>query len=458
VPDYTIDQLKLIEVRPLWRKALLIVPVAAALFLTWHAVRWCLGKSIAESARDVETARMALNLAPDDPQAQYTLAVLNNRSFLPAETAESLRYYEQAAALSPHDFRLWLELGSARERAGDVAGAERALRQAAQLAPNYAIPRWILGNVLLRQEKWDEAFAELRRAGDADPTLRPQVFNLAWRVYGENVQAVTAAVGNSGAARAQLAQYLVAQKRVDDAVRLWASLSADEKLAQRATGDGLLKTLFEKHQYHQALNVFKDISENNAPGVEIGHLVNGGFENEVGPPGTNLFDWQVVQVPQTQMRLDAVVSAGGKRSLRIIFNAPSALDFKNVSQFVAVEPGASYRLDFVVRTEDLKGSSTLQTVVVDAANPNRILAASDPAPNGSNEWRPVNVQFTAPLGTEGITIRLARPQCLAAVCPVFGKVWYDDFNLQRVGGSGGGGQPRAADGNAGQQQQSVNAR
>lgn len=433
--ELTADQLKLISVRPLLVRLLLVVPIALALLLTWYGIRWCLGKSIAESASDLETARMALSLAPDDPQTQYTLAVLNNRSFLPEETAESLRRYEQAAALSPHDYRLWLELGSAREHSGDIGGAERALRQAAQLAPNYSMPRWLLGNLLLRQGKWDEAFAELRRAGDADPTLRPQVFNLAWRVYGENVQAVTAAVGSSGAARAQLAEYLVAQKRVDDAVRLWSSLNPDEKIAQRGTGEALMKTLFEKHQYHRVLDVYHDITENDPGGPALGHLINGGFENEVGPPGASLFDWQVVQVPQTQMRLDAVVSAGGKRSLRIIFNAPSALDFKNVSQFVVVEPGASYRLDFVVRTEDLKGSSTLQAEVVDAANPNRVLAASSPAPNGSNEWQPVRVEFTTPAETEGVTIRLARPQCLAAVCPVFGKIWYDDFNLQRVGGS-----------------------
>lgn len=433
--EITSDQLKLINLRALPLRLLIVIPVGIALLLTWYGIRWCLAKSIAESAPDIETARMALALGPDDPQTQYTLAVLNNRSFLPEETAESLRRYEQAAALSPHDYRLWLELGSAREHSGDVAGAERAFRQSAQLAPNYSTPRWLLGNLLLRQEKWDEAFAELRRAGDADPTLRPQVFNLAWRVYGENVQAVTAAVGNSGAARAQLAEYLVAQKRVDDAVRLWSSLSAEEKIAQRSTGEGLMKTLFEKHQYRRVLDVYHDITENNGQGPSLGHLINGGFENEVGPPGANLFDWQVVQIPQTQMRLDAVVSAGGKRSLRIVFNAPSALEFKNVSQFVAVESGATYRLDFVVRTEDLKGSSTLQVEVVDAGNPARVLGVSEPAPNGNNEWRPVSLQFTTPAETEGITIRLSRPQCLAAVCPVFGKIWYDDFNLQRVGGS-----------------------
>lgn len=431
--EITADKLKLISVRPVWRRALLVVPLALALYGVWYGVRWCLGNSIAETAADLETARLALRLAPDDPQTHYTVAVLSNRSLSPAEMGDSLRRYEEAAALSPHDFRLWIYLGRARESAGDVEGAERALKQAAQLAPNYWEPRWLLGNLLLRQERYDDAFAELRRAGDADPGLRPQVFNLAWRIYGENVQAVTAAVGNSAPARAQLAEYLVAQKRVDDAVRLWSSLNPDEKRSQRATGQALMNTLFERHDFHQVLNVYRDVSEDaqQAGGPDMGQIVNGGFETDVGPPGTNLFGWQMVQVPQTQIRIDAVVSAGGKRSLRIIFNAPSALDFKNVSQFVVVEPATRYRLDFVIRTEDLKGSSTLLTEVVDAGNANHVLAAAEPLPNGSNEWQPMTLEFTTPSETQGITIRLNRPQCLAAVCPVFGKVWYDDFNLQR---------------------------
>ncbi|MCV5480642.1 hypothetical protein OFN48_35405, partial [Escherichia coli] len=58
------DQLKLINVRPLWLRALLVVPLALVLFGAWYGVRWCVGKSIAETAPDLATARMALNLAP----------------------------------------------------------------------------------------------------------------------------------------------------------------------------------------------------------------------------------------------------------------------------------------------------------------------------------------------------------------------------------------------------------
>ena len=39
-------------------------------------------------------------------------------------------------------------------------------------------------------------------------------------------------------------------------------------------------------------------------------------------------------------------------------------------------------------------------------------------------------------GAEAILIRFTRTPCTDAVCPIFGKVWYDDFNLQRFGRGG----------------------
>src|ERR1041385_6402279 len=60
-----------------------------------------------------------------------------------------------------------MALGIAQEQAGDPAKAEQALKRAVALAPAYAYPHWYLGNLLLRNNRYDEAFAELQeQAGD----------------------------------------------------------------------------------------------------------------------------------------------------------------------------------------------------------------------------------------------------------------------------------------------------
>ena len=89
-----------------------------------------------------EVAEFALTLAPNDPQTHYTLAVFDEKVFSPENLQKSLAEYEQSAALSPNDYRVWLGLGNARERSGDAAGAELALRKSLELAPNYAPVHW----------------------------------------------------------------------------------------------------------------------------------------------------------------------------------------------------------------------------------------------------------------------------------------------------------------------------
>jgi len=116
--------------------------------------------------------------------------------------------------------------------------------------------------------------------------------------------------------------------------------------------------------------------------------------------------------------------------------ASSTLEKIKVSQTVVVEPGAQYRLEYYVRTQDLVSASTPVLSIVDAAD-GAALAASKPVPSGTNQWEKITLDFTTKPKHDGITIGFNRADCSdTQVCPIFGLVWYDDFILQRVGGPG----------------------
>lgn len=441
------DQIATIPLGALWRRALLVVPLVAAGWGVWSAGRWCLGNEVAlwvphvEGASGGDVARAAARLAPDDPQTHFTLARLAEKSFLPDELSEAVRGYERAASRSPNDFRLWVELGRARGTVGDAQGAESALRRAAELAPNYPEPRWYLGNLLLRQGRNEEAFAELRRAGDADPAkYRPQVFNMTWGAFGGDMQKMLETAGESASARASLADYLIGRGKIDEAVALWRALDAAGRREQFALGDRLRRTFVEARRYHDALAVERElVAGTGGPAPEAGLITNGGFESGVGPAGKNFFEWQITQAPGAQVNLDAREPRGGSHSLRVAFDSPDSLAFRNVSQLVAVQPSTRYRLEYYVRTESLNGTGTFLTLIGDAGGagqPPRAepLAASAPLPLGTSAWQQVTLEFTTGPGTQAVAVRVEREPCVAASCPVFGKIWYDDFNLQRAGG------------------------
>jgi tetratricopeptide (TPR) repeat protein len=424
------EQVKLITVSAPWKRALLLLPAALALMCAWYGLRWAAGGTLAEYAQDTETAEAAARLAPYSPLAYLRAARLRRISFLPEELPKALSEYERAAALAPNDYLIWLELGRARAASGDEEGGIRALRHAVELAPHYAQPRWLLGNALLRAGRAEEAFVELRRATEADPSLRPQVFNLAERFFGGEMTRVLDAVGRTPEARADLIGVLVGRGQLESALAVWTGFGTEERRRAAAAGGQLARALYTQKQYRRAAQVLADTGAI----VELGQVANGSFESDIGPAGRDIFGWQVQPPPAgLQVVVDARRARSGSRSLRLIFNASTQIDLNNVSQFLTVKPGARWRLSFFVRTEELRSAATATVQVLDAAT-SAVIASSQPAPTGTSEWRQETLEFTAGPNTEGLVLRLARAACADGVCPIFGRIWYDDFNLERLAG------------------------
>jgi hypothetical protein len=125
------------------------------------------------------------------------------------------------------------------------------------------------------------------------------------------------------------------------------------------------------------------------------------------------------------------VKHSGNRSLRVVFNGYSANTFANIWQIVAVEPNTRYRLDFYVRTKDLKTGGAPTVEVTNPLNSEPI-ASSKPIPTDTNDWQRMTIEFASPDKPDGLIVRTNRISC-DPLCPIFGTVWYDDFNLQRIG-------------------------
>ncbi|HEX8173611.1 MAG TPA: tetratricopeptide repeat protein [Pyrinomonadaceae bacterium] len=435
------DQLKLIDAGSAPVRAALVVVVLAALLCSWLALRWYAGSEIALAAPQLPedalgAAQSAARLAPDDPLARWALGSVLQRGFGVNDLQAAISEYKRAVSLSPGDFRLWTDLGRAEEQAGNMAESEKALRRAVELAPYYSWPRWHLGNFLLRRGRFDEALKELRRVAEDDPTKRGPVFDYAWTIYGGDAGAVSRALGGSPAVRSEFIAYLLGRKRLTEALEIWSGFSREQKKEFEPTGKLLVDTLVAEKRYRMALGVQRDLSNQQA-GFEIGRVSNGSFEGAVAQDGSDLFAWSVPSSAQARASLESGKAQDGSLSLRINFNASEALEL-NVSQLVAVEPGASYRLTFYVRTSGLKSASSPVVRILSAVDKSRI-AESAQSPTGDSEWQKISMDFKVPADVDGVILSISRATCAAdgGVCPIFGTVWYDDFNLQLAGREAG---------------------
>lgn len=405
---------------------------ALCCWASWFAARVALGRVLAETAPGLyrtwyegEAARVAgraVALSPTDPEAHHARAVA---SALGDDEGEAVGGLERAASLRPRHYLVWLRLGRGRERAGDVAGAVEAYREAARLAPAYAAPRWQLGNTLLRAGRLEEAFAELRAAAGSRPTLLPYTAELAWRAYGEDAGAMVAALRpETPRERAVLARFLAKRGRAAEAVEQWRAgggAAGDEE--RRA----LVAELIAARQFREAYEVWS--GKTPAGGV----LLDGGFE-EKGTGGGAGFGWQFARgLEGFGASLDVSGPREGARSLLLEFKGEPDASARLASQIVLVEPGSRYRLGFAARTEGLVSGGPPAVFVLDAGGPDaRALARAEPPPRDTGGWKSYELEFAAPDDTGAVVVAVRRVPCAAAPCPIFGRVWLDEFSLRKI--------------------------
>lgn len=415
-------------------KALMTLTVLLALFASWFVVRWYIGNTIAEyfhpEEHRLETAQMAVNLAPNDPLSHWRLGNLVLRELPPDQISVVVTEYEKAVSLSPNDYRMWMEFGGALEQAGEFDKAEKALRQAVKLAPSYAYPRWYLGNLLLRTDRYAEGFAELRRASEENSQFQAQLFTLAWQLNKNDFESLRATVGASPGMRAAFSQYLIERGRYDDGLKLWNSLTENEKKESRFAGDPIITSLMSARRYHKAMEIWNEVAPGPSYRAELGEILDGGFENNLAHGPGAVFGWQVQSNSQVQIGIDAGQGHSGSRSLRVYFQVRSHIDTINVSQLVPVKPNSEYEFECYLKTEKLESAETPVVLVVNAGD-DKFLAGSPGAPTGTADWQRISFSFRTGGQTEAVKVTMVRNSCAnSPVCPIFGTVWYDDFNLK----------------------------
>jgi len=398
--------------------------LALCLFCGWMAFRVGLSRMFSVYAAKVgslDAAETAARATPSDPQARFVHAALLKEY---GKLDEAVREYEQAVMLRPRDYVMWLELGLARDQNEDQEGALAALEEAVRLAPDYSEPRWQLANLELRAGRFDEAFAEMRRASLNRPALLPQLIDLAWSIYGGNVPATERAVGaETPAAKLALARFLVKKGKAADAARIFLAIENVTEEDERV----LLAELLAAKQFRVAYEVW---TRRTKRGASDALFNNSGFEEKIDLKEQG-FGWQVARdVSTVQVSLDNAQPHSGASSLRLDWKGDSNPSMPLVSQLIPVEPNTRYRLHLFARTEQLVTGGPPVISIIDPVDSREI--AQTVAFERTSSWRDYTVEFVTGKEAQGLLVALRRQSCSNGPCPVFGSLWLDDFSLQKL--------------------------
>lgn len=410
----------------------LIALIIFALVFGWFAVRWQLGNMLAEltmpsEPNAEEIAALSRSLAPSDPLTSWLTANTKRSGVTGDNSDDLLGDLREAVRLSPFDYRWWVELGRGYEQAEKPEMAEQAYLKAIEIAPEYTYPRWQLGNFYLRQNRSEEAFAELKKAAQKNDVYRQQVYSLLWDYYEQDTARLEQIAGDLPDAKASLALFYAARDRAEESLRIWNTLTDEEKKEHREIAKVVAQALYDKRFFQSAIEFVRQLGIE--PKARPETIQNGGFEDPISYTDYNYFNWRVSPTEKMDLNLDAAQKREGARSLRVTFNDFSNPQLNAIYQTIVVNPGARYVLSFWLKTENLKSAGTPVLDIVDRQN-DKILATSEPFPVGTNDWHEMRIEFTAPEDTQAVYLRTARVFC-GDNCPLVGAFWYDDFKLTK---------------------------
>ena len=341
---------------------------------------------------DAAAIDAATNLTPADAEAHYAGAALSSYQGKPIE---ALKEFEVAVNLRPRDYYLWLQLGMTRDQLDDAAGALSALNEAVRLAPFYSQPRWQRGNLLFRMGRYDEAFADLRKATTSNPELLPSFIDLAWGASGQDLKMMEQIVQpQNDNAHLALARFFATRKPAESIAQLKAVRNVPDQIRR-----DLIRQLLTAGAFQQAFEIWTDgkISRDAAKG----RIYDGGFEGPLSLDEAG-FGWRAAQGEAgLTLSLDANQPHSGLRSLRADFSGISNPGAHIVSQLVMVDRATHYQLNFAVRTRDVVSGGPPLITVSEPTGQRQQLARSASLPQGTSGWRTASFDFTTGRSTNG---------------------------------------------------------
>jgi tetratricopeptide (TPR) repeat protein len=380
----------------------------------------------------IEPADAAVRLAPRDPEAHYTRALtLVNLERLPEAVAE----LQQATQLRPHHYYEWLDLGVTLDRLGDQAGAVAALGEAVRLAPSFAQPHWQLGNLIYRQGRFQEAFAEFRWGARSNPNLVEGMLDLAWAAADGDAGTVEGLIQpQTRRSHLELARYLARQGKGAEAAKQVREAGEPQDDGERTLLHQTISALLTAEQFPHAYSAWAATHSPAASNTEKGpsQFLNGSFVDPIvqDDPG---FGWQLLPVPNVSAAIDPSGPSPATRSIRLQFSGDNALGNQLIYQLLLLEPGSRYSLSFVARAENLvSGGPPVILALSASGKTTKILGQSEPLSPGTTGWTTYKVDFSTDQDTSAVVIALRRLACDQSPCPIFGKLWLSGFSLAKT--------------------------
>lgn len=380
---------------------------------------------VANASKSELIASKAVEYDSDNPNAYKIRGEL---SLSKNDYEAGLSDFESAVNLRPTDYILWLRVGDAHYNQRNFAEAEKAYQKAINLAPNYAQPRWLMGWLYLKQDNLERAFEYFNQATDIDFEYLLELLPLARATFKDDAAFDKVIKPKSLKAKKSTAFYFIGNNIASERNR--AFLTSEE--LSDADKNVFVSRLIDGKDFPMAFAVWISKSENkNIALSETNRILNGDFETDIGSWGEG-FGWQINrEIENVDFAIDEQGAFSGSRTMEIEFEGNSNAEELILSQLALVEPNQRYRLTFAAATSEFT-SGGLPIITLADANLGKIIGQSAVIASINGKWQKFTIDFRTGDSTKAIQVGVRRNRCDSNLCPAFGFLRLDGFDLRKL--------------------------
>jgi hypothetical protein len=414
------------------RGTLVFVALLFALFLSYFGIRNARADHFAGS-QSRQGFERATQLEPGNARNWYLLARYRQFDLEDSDPQQAIRSYRVAVSIDPHSPENWLGLASAYESVGDISPARDAYLQARKAYPLSAEVSWQYGNFLLRQGELKAAFAEMRRAVEADPKRGAEAFSRSIRAEPEVDLVLDRVLPPIRDVYVDVIWDQVNDGHTENALKAWDHLAVIHPSLPLQDVLTLMGSLLAKKQFTEAQRVwnqavvFAGMADLQGPPGSV--LWDGGFESGVSDVG---FSWIISQHSgSVQVGFDAAEKHSGKHSLRLTFDGKSNVNFNGVCHYVPVRPSTPYRFSAWLHTRQLTTDQGIRFQLHSLGVRDTTLLVT-PDVHGSQPWTQIDVPWTSGIDVQELQVCVVRFPSDQTANRIQGAAWVDDVALVPV--------------------------
>jgi tetratricopeptide (TPR) repeat protein len=411
------------------RGALALIAFLVATFLSYFSIR----NARAQYFAGLETLKgfeRATQLEPGDVRNWYLLGRYWQFNLEDSNTQQAIHAYKVAVSVDPLSSEAWLGLGAAYESAGEIAPARDAFLQARKAYALSAEVSWQYGNFLLRQGELAAAFAEMRRAVEADPKRGAEAFSRSLRADPDVAQILDRVLPPIRDVYVDVIWDQITEGHSDNALKVWDRLAAIHPSLPLRDVFTLMGALLARKQIADARRVwdqgvgFAGMADLQGPQGSV--LWDGGFESGVANGG---FSWIFPDVARgVQIAIDTGEKHSGSHSLRLTFDGKSNVNLQGACHYVPVQPSTPYRFSAWVRTRELTTDQGIRFQLRSLGTQDNSVGVT-PDVHGSQPWTQIQNDWVSGKDVQELQVCVVRFPSDQAENKFQGSAWVDDVAL-----------------------------